>query len=97
PAQVYAIIASLLIFLVLWLLREHRYFPGFLFWLYVDLYAVSRFIIEFFRETPVIAFGWLRVTQAFCLLVIAGTTAYIAYRFKTWTGVGKDAQPEIPG
>ncbi|NLY89801.1 MAG: prolipoprotein diacylglyceryl transferase [Firmicutes bacterium] len=97
PTQVYAIIASLLIFVVLWLLRENRYFPGFLFWLYVELYAVSRFIIEFFRETPVIAFGWLRLTQAFCLLVIAGTTAYIIYRFKAKTGVEKDAPPDIPG
>jgi phosphatidylglycerol:prolipoprotein diacylglycerol transferase len=97
PAQIYAIIASLLIFLILWLLREHRYFPGFLFWFYVELYAISRFIIEFFRETPVIAFGWLRLTQAFCLLVIAGTTAYIIYRFKTGTGVARNAPPEIPG
>jgi len=97
PAQIYAIIASLLVFLVLWLLRENRYFPGFLFWLYVDLYAVSRFIVEFFRETPVIAFGWLRVTQAFCLLVIAATTAYIIYRFRRKTGVEKDASPDILG
>lgn len=97
PTQIYAIIAGLLIFAVLWLLREHKYFPGFLFWLYVELYAVSRFIIEFFRETPVVAFGWLRVTQVFCLLVIAGTTIYIYYRFKTGTGVETHAPPDISG
>jgi phosphatidylglycerol:prolipoprotein diacylglycerol transferase len=40
---------SLLIFGALLLLRRTKKFDGQLFWLYVLLYAVMRFTIEFFR------------------------------------------------
>src|SRR3982074_1383984 len=53
PTQLYEAGAEFLI-LVLLLSTERfgRRFAGRTFWLYMLLYAVSRFIIEFFRDTP---------------------------------------------
>lgn len=50
PTQLYATAANLLIFAVLWRLRRHRRFDGYLFLLYLILYSVYRFGNEFFRE-----------------------------------------------
>src|SRR5918912_3163341 len=50
PTQLYEAGAEFLILmLLLWTERKGRPFPGRTFWLYMLLYAVSRFIIEFFR------------------------------------------------
>lgn len=50
PTQVYESLAGLLIFAVLVVLeRRGRSFPGRTFWSFVLLYAVSRFMIEFYR------------------------------------------------
>ena len=54
PTQLYAMIGSLILFVILWSLRNHRKFAGFLFLLYVGLYSVFRFSIEFFREGPMV-------------------------------------------
>jgi len=53
PTQLYEAGAELLILIVLLATeRKGRPFPGRTFWLYMLLYAVSRFIIEFFRDDP---------------------------------------------
>jgi phosphatidylglycerol:prolipoprotein diacylglycerol transferase len=50
PTQLYEAGAELLILIILLVTeRKGRPFPGRTFWLYMLLYAVSRFIIEFFR------------------------------------------------
>jgi phosphatidylglycerol:prolipoprotein diacylglycerol transferase len=49
PTQLMEAAGSLLIFGALLLLRRTKKFDGQLFWLYALLYAVLRFIIEFFR------------------------------------------------
>jgi len=50
PTQLYEAGAELLIFVVLIATeRRGRPFPGRTFWLYLLLYAISRFIIEFYR------------------------------------------------
>jgi phosphatidylglycerol:prolipoprotein diacylglycerol transferase len=50
PTQLYESLAGLVILVVLLALeRRGRAFPGRTFWLFVLLYAVSRFVIEFFR------------------------------------------------
>ena len=50
PTQLYEAGAEALILAILLSTeRKGRYFPGRTFWLYLLLYAVSRFIIEFFR------------------------------------------------
>ena len=49
PTQLYDAGAEMLIFLLLLLLAKRKRFDGQIFWAYVGLYAVGRFIIEFFR------------------------------------------------
>src|SRR5881396_4419190 len=53
PTQLYEAGAELLILVFLLLTeRKGKPFPGRTFWLYMLLYAVSRFIIEYFRGDP---------------------------------------------
>jgi phosphatidylglycerol:prolipoprotein diacylglycerol transferase len=53
PTQLYEAGAALLILAFLLATeRKGRYFPGRTFWSYMFLYAVSRYVIEFFRGDP---------------------------------------------
>jgi phosphatidylglycerol:prolipoprotein diacylglycerol transferase len=49
PTQLYEAGAEFLIFLILLMVLQRKKFDGQVFWAYVALYAVARFIIEFFR------------------------------------------------
>lgn len=95
PTQIYALLISLLIFIIIWLFRNHRQFPGFLFWLYVLLYTVGRFIVEGFRVSQIIAFGRLRLTQLFCLLLFIPVGIYFFYRLKKDTPNQKHVATDI--
>lgn len=53
PTEIYEASAELIILIALLVTeRRGRPFPGRTFWFYVSLYAISRFIIEFFRGDP---------------------------------------------
>ncbi|MGE5552260.1 MAG: prolipoprotein diacylglyceryl transferase [Bacteroidota bacterium] len=81
PTQLYAAAASFLLFLLLYRLRNHRRFPGFLFFLYMGLYAIVRGIIEAFREDQIL-FAEVRTTQVVCLIAAAYAAAVIWRREK---------------
>jgi phosphatidylglycerol:prolipoprotein diacylglycerol transferase len=49
PTQIYELVLNLAIFLILWKIRKRKTFDGFLFLLYLILYSIIRFFIEFFR------------------------------------------------
>jgi phosphatidylglycerol:prolipoprotein diacylglycerol transferase len=72
PTQVYESLAGLIILvLLLGLERRGRAFAGRTFWLFVLFYAVSRFIIEFFRgDDRGFLFDMLSTSQ-FISLVLA--------------------------
>ncbi len=95
PTQLYAILVSLLIFSIIWLIRKHRPFSGFLFWFYILLYTVGRFIVEGFRVSPIIAFGRLRLTQLFCLLLFIAVGIYLCYRLKKEHATEKHAPTDL--
>lgn len=84
PTQIYAMIGSLGLFGMLLIVEKRKPFDGFLFWLYIGAYAVVRFVIEIYRESQILAFGWLRTTQVACvlLLLLAGFMIYRGYRKK---------------
>jgi phosphatidylglycerol:prolipoprotein diacylglycerol transferase len=71
PTQLYEAGAELLI-LVLLLAGERRGrpFPGRTFWAYMLLYAVSRFIIEFYRGDPRGALGPFSTSQVISLVLV---------------------------
>ncbi len=64
PTQLYEAGAELLILLVLLATeRRGKPFPGRTFWGYMFLYAVSRFVIEFYRGDPRGSVGMLTTSQ----------------------------------
>lgn len=77
PTQLYAAVLSLVIFAILVRLRNHRKFPGYLMFLYVGLYSISRFIVEIFRDVPRMV-GPLSITQLTSILLALGAFACIA-------------------
>src|SRR5262249_8498515 len=60
PSPLYAAAAGLFLFLVLWSLRARVRTPGFLFWIFILLFAVLRVGIDFTR-------AWERDAQVFTL------------------------------
>ena len=95
PTQIYASIGSFLLFILLYRLREHRRFPGFLFFLYLVLYAVMRGIIEIFRDSLRVMGPW-RLTQFGCLLLALFALEEIWRRERRWRkgDKGKDGRGE---
>ncbi len=77
PTQIYAALLSLVIFFVLFRLRNHKRFPGYLMFLYVGLYSVSRFIVEVFRDVPRVI-GPLSLGQLASIIFAFGAFACIA-------------------
>ena len=69
PTQLYSSLALVAIFMVLRFLRERPHRDGEIFWIYILLYCVKRFVIEFFRvDNPALIFG----LTIFHFLSIAG-------------------------
>lgn len=58
PTQAYSSISLLLIFIILRIMQERQHKPGEIFFIYLLLYAIKRFFIEFWRaDNPNIIFG----------------------------------------
>lgn len=80
PAQLYEAALDFLLFLFLWSWRKRVRVPGQLFLLYLGLYSVIRFVVEFFREVPHL-FSWLTVAQLASLFIAA-----VAFVWYDWLG-----------
>ena len=50
PSQIYESIKNLLIFSVLWFIKDKKLPKGFMFWSFVTLYGLLRTLMEFFRQ-----------------------------------------------
>jgi len=70
PTGIYEFIESVIVFGILWSLRKKNYPAGTLFWLYLVLAGVARFVVEFWRVNPVIGLG-MTEAQWFSLVMIA--------------------------
>jgi phosphatidylglycerol:prolipoprotein diacylglycerol transferase len=79
PTQVYDGLANLLLFGLIWRLRDRLPRRGDLFALYVLGYALARFWIEFVRVNPPFLLG-LTMPQVACLLTVIGLSLYFALR-----------------
>lgn len=73
PTQLYSSISALIIFFILSALYKYKRkrFDGFLFWSFILLYSVSRFIIEGFRyyESNFLMFRVLTVSQFISIIL----------------------------
>ena len=75
PTQLYEIAMSLIIFAIIWRLRDRMHVPGALFSVYIALAGVERFIVEFFRAKDDRFFGILTVAQLISLALVAAGVA----------------------
>lgn len=80
PTPVYEMIAYVGVFAILWSLRKRPHADGAIFWWYLLLAPAARFVIEFWRINPTVAFG-LSAAQLFSLLLVAiGACGLLAQR-----------------
>lgn len=84
PTQIYSALALFTLFLILRAWQARRRFSGEIFLGYCILYAVERFIMEFFRgDNPKIFMG-LTMSQEVCLVIFAVATALFLYKALSW-------------
>lgn len=73
PTQLYETAMGLVMFAIIWRLRDHKHAMGWLFGLYCVLAGVERFIIEFFRAKDDRFFGMLTMAQVIAIgFAVAG-------------------------
>jgi len=77
PTQLYDSLNEIIIFFILTLLRPRRRFKGQIWWTYVGLYAVGRFIVELYRGDPRGSYfdGALSTSQIIAIVALALTVA----------------------
>lgn len=71
PTQLYEVAMSLLIFAVLWKIKDHVYRAGWLFMLWLSLAGAERFIVEIFRVKDDRFVGPLTLAQLISVALIA--------------------------
>jgi phosphatidylglycerol---prolipoprotein diacylglyceryl transferase len=86
PTQLMEVAKNLVLFATMWTLRNKKLPKGFLFWLFITLYGVMRFFIEFLKlpdEGIGYVFGVLTMGQVLCaLMIISGGTMLILLKYK---------------
>ena len=93
PTQLYEAGAEALILLILLATESRgRRFPGRTFWLYMLLYAISRFIIEFFRGDERGAVGMFSTSQFISILLAPLAVAMLVYLSRQTTPAPKRAR-----
>jgi prolipoprotein diacylglyceryltransferase len=80
PTPLYESVCCLLLFLVLWLVRKRIKTPGMVFFIFLIMLGVERFLVEFIRVNQHYCIGKLCITQAqyislgFMVTGVAGMT-----------------------
>jgi phosphatidylglycerol:prolipoprotein diacylglycerol transferase len=93
PTQLYEAGAEFLILMVLLLTeRKGRPFAGRTFWVYMLLYAISRFIIEFFRGDERGTVGMFSTSQFISILLAPLAIAMLVYLSRQSTPEPKRAK-----
>lgn len=90
PTQIYSFIYSLVIFGILWSLRKKISKTGVLFWLYLGMYSIARFSIEFFRTSQRVILG-LSAAQIISVLIFM-ISATVVFNSLTKKGSNGDKQ-----
>lgn len=92
PTPLYDIILALTFFAIIWRLR-HRQFPaGTLFGMYFIAAGAERFITEFWRTTPKLAFGWMTMAQMISIAMII--TGILIIRARKQASQSAAAKPQ---
>jgi phosphatidylglycerol:prolipoprotein diacylglycerol transferase len=93
PTQLFEAGAELLILgVLLWSERKGRPFAGRTFWLYMLLYAISRFIIEFYRGDDRGTVGMFSTSQFISILLVPLAIVMLVYLSRAFTPEPKRAR-----
>ncbi|MFO7753178.1 MAG: prolipoprotein diacylglyceryl transferase [Desulfobacteraceae bacterium] len=84
PTQLYSVAANILIFLLLVFLAKVKKFHGMVFWTYILLYSISRYIIEIFRGDPRGNFLFLDIStsQGICGILFVVSLITLGYLYR---------------
>src|SRR6185312_8018605 len=88
PTQIMEVIMGMIMFGVLWRLRDHTHAEGWLFGVWCLLAGIERFIVEFFRAKDD-RLSWtmgLSLAQVIALGMVAVGAALMAWRSRTGPG-----------
>jgi len=83
PTQLYETAMGLVMFAILWRLRDHKHAQGWLFGVYCVLQGTERFVVEFFRAKDDRIFGALTVAQVIALSFVAAGAVWMQMRSTT--------------
>lgn len=90
PTPIYEFVASSLIFGVLWMLRDHRFRAGWLFFIYLIMSGTERLLIEQIRVNNTFSLFGMDVTQAEMISVALIAIGVVgAWRF--WVPAAQEA------
>ena len=96
PTQLLEVALGMLMFGILWRLRDHKHAEGWLFGVYCVLAGLERFIVEFLRAKDD-RFSWalgLSMAQLIALAIVLAGVLIMAARSRT--GVGRPGITELP-
>ena len=81
PVQLYAVVKNSVMALILYLESKRKQKRGYLTWLFVGIYGLFRFVVNFWREDILWFFGILSTGQvlSFAMLILAGIVLYNNY------------------
>lgn len=86
PTQLFEVAMGMVMFGILWRLRDHEHAEGWLFGLYCVLAGTERFIIEFFRAKDDRFFGTFTLAQLIGLTFVAVGIGWMRMRRDVRTG-----------
>ncbi len=79
PVQLYSAFFGIIIFTIIWKYRDKSLFPGYLLFLYIGLYSIARFLVEFVRESEYFIWG-LKTAQFVSIVAAFAAFSYIIWR-----------------
>jgi phosphatidylglycerol:prolipoprotein diacylglycerol transferase len=86
PTQLFEVAMGLIMFAILWRMRDHKHAEGWLFGVYCMMAGTERFIVEFFRAKDDRFFGVLTLAQVIALAFIAAGAVWMQLRRDVRTG-----------
>jgi len=79
PTPIYETLFSALLFVILWKMRKRYSTPGIMFAVTLIAYGIERFVMEFWRLTPKILFGWMSMAQIISVFFILMGLGFLLY------------------
>ena len=80
PTSIYEFIQSVVIFAILWPLRKKPFPNGTIFWIYLILSGLARFIVEFWRVNPAVGWGMTEAQWFSAILIALGLWQFLRVR-----------------